>query len=364
MEEKVIYNNVFEEIKNNVSLVSEIESRGISLHPSGRQRLRCRCPFPNHNDGTPSFHVSLNDSPELFYCFGCKKGGSVIDFVMYYGENGNAEFSRKDAIKYLIKKYEIKNLSMLDIDKIASIPNKYKKEELPILSKTLLISEDIRKYLSNSIELSKDFEYIYDYIKSVEDSMISNDYPTLNLLEDLVNKALKNINNKYIESEKKVKTCSLCDLRIHCKNSVFGFGNFNANTFLVGDFITSEESINNRPFSDSAGLFLIEEIFKIGKNPFDFWLTSCQSCSSVFPNLEFAKVCSKEHLEKHISLIKPKNIIFSGNVAEEVGKNIKNNYDIKVFYIEDYRKTHKNRIDSKEHSIFYEKLAQILSEIA
>jgi DNA primase len=36
------------------------------------------CPF--HQEKTPSFHVKPAD--HYFYCFGCKKGGNVIDFVM------------------------------------------------------------------------------------------------------------------------------------------------------------------------------------------------------------------------------------------------------------------------------------------
>ncbi len=36
------------------------------------------CPF--HNEKTPSFHV-LQDK-QIYYCFGCKKGGGVINFVM------------------------------------------------------------------------------------------------------------------------------------------------------------------------------------------------------------------------------------------------------------------------------------------
>ena len=36
------------------------------------------CPF--HNEKTPSFHV-LQDK-QIYYCFGCKKGGGVINFIM------------------------------------------------------------------------------------------------------------------------------------------------------------------------------------------------------------------------------------------------------------------------------------------
>ena len=44
------------------------------------------CPF--HNEKTPSFSVTDNGSKQMFYCFGCHKGGDVIDFVaQYFGLN-------------------------------------------------------------------------------------------------------------------------------------------------------------------------------------------------------------------------------------------------------------------------------------
>jgi DNA primase len=38
------------------------------------------CPF--HGEKTPSF--SVNSNKQMFYCFGCHKGGSVITFLMEY----------------------------------------------------------------------------------------------------------------------------------------------------------------------------------------------------------------------------------------------------------------------------------------
>ena len=40
------------------------------------------CPF--HNEKTPSFSVTDNGSKQMFYCFGCHTGGSVLTFVMKY----------------------------------------------------------------------------------------------------------------------------------------------------------------------------------------------------------------------------------------------------------------------------------------
>ncbi len=45
-------------------------------------RLWGRCPFPDHAEKTPSFSVSRGQ--QLYYCFGCKKGGNVFTFLNQY----------------------------------------------------------------------------------------------------------------------------------------------------------------------------------------------------------------------------------------------------------------------------------------
>jgi len=52
------------------------------------------CPF--HNEKTPSFSVTDNGSKQMFYCFGCHTGGSVLTFLMKY-EN----YSYTEALKAL-----------------------------------------------------------------------------------------------------------------------------------------------------------------------------------------------------------------------------------------------------------------------
>ena len=53
------------------------------------------CPF--HNEKTGSFSVSPDK--QIFYCFGCKKGGGVINFIM---EEENLSFP--DAVRFLAKR--------------------------------------------------------------------------------------------------------------------------------------------------------------------------------------------------------------------------------------------------------------------
>jgi len=68
------------------SIIDEISRRSDILDIVGAHVLLTRkndrwwglCPF--HNEKTPSFSVSPDTN--LFYCFGCQKGGSVFQFVM------------------------------------------------------------------------------------------------------------------------------------------------------------------------------------------------------------------------------------------------------------------------------------------
>lgn len=56
------------------------------------------CPF--HNEKTPSFSVSA--SKGIYKCFGCGKGGDVVNFIMEH-----EHYNYVEALRYLAKKYNI-----------------------------------------------------------------------------------------------------------------------------------------------------------------------------------------------------------------------------------------------------------------
>ncbi|MGB4292039.1 MAG: DNA primase [Bacteroidales bacterium] len=70
------------------------------------------CPF--HNEKTPSFTVS--PSKGIFKCFGCGKGGNVVNFIMEH-----EHLSYPEALKYLARKYNIeveeREITREDIEK-------------------------------------------------------------------------------------------------------------------------------------------------------------------------------------------------------------------------------------------------------
>lgn len=65
-----------EELRSRVSL-EEVVREYVPLKQKGRRFWGC-CPF--HSEKTPSF--SVDREAQLYYCFGCHKGGTVINFVM------------------------------------------------------------------------------------------------------------------------------------------------------------------------------------------------------------------------------------------------------------------------------------------
>jgi DNA primase len=65
-----------DDLKRQADIVRVVQDY-VSLKKKGANWMAC-CPF--HQEKTPSF--SVNPSKDIFYCFGCQKGGSVFNFVM------------------------------------------------------------------------------------------------------------------------------------------------------------------------------------------------------------------------------------------------------------------------------------------
>ncbi len=68
-----------ERLKREIALERLVEARGVVLKRKGAD-LVGRCPFGTHADSEPSFVVT--PAKNLWHCFGCQQGGSVIDWVM------------------------------------------------------------------------------------------------------------------------------------------------------------------------------------------------------------------------------------------------------------------------------------------
>src|SRR5215211_2798923 len=52
-----------------------------SLRRAPQKRWRARCPLPDHPDKSPSFVVYLDTNS--WHCFGCGRGGDVVDLARH-----------------------------------------------------------------------------------------------------------------------------------------------------------------------------------------------------------------------------------------------------------------------------------------
>lgn len=105
--------NTIEAIKGRITL-SKIVGERIRLRQAGT-RLVGLCPF--HKEKTPSF--SVNDDGRFYYCFGCGKGGDVIDFI---SETENVSFNEALEKLALLAGIDIKKEKKNPVaDKIAEL---------------------------------------------------------------------------------------------------------------------------------------------------------------------------------------------------------------------------------------------------
>src|SRR5215208_7237878 len=66
--------------------IEEIARRYTHLEPlGGKAWFTGRCPLPEHEDKTPSFYIY---PPGRFWCYGCGRGGDVVDLEFFCGGFG------------------------------------------------------------------------------------------------------------------------------------------------------------------------------------------------------------------------------------------------------------------------------------
>jgi DNA primase len=98
-----------DDLKRQADIVRVVQDY-VSLKKKGANWMAC-CPF--HQEKSPSF--SVNPSKEMFYCFGCGKGGSVFTFVM---ELEHVTFP--EAVKIVAEKSGVPLPALVEDDKFES----------------------------------------------------------------------------------------------------------------------------------------------------------------------------------------------------------------------------------------------------
>ena len=167
-----------QELESNIDIV-ELVSRYIKLKKTWAN-YKSLCPFPWHNEKTPSFVVS--PTKQIWYCFGCHRWWWAIKFIM---DIENCDF--KEAVEILSSITWVK-ISWINFEKIKENKNIYQvfKDIKNYYHSNLEKYLEIKKYLIDrwiSDESIKIFEFwysdswiwLYDYLKSkwYDDDLIS-----------------------------------------------------------------------------------------------------------------------------------------------------------------------------------------------
>jgi hypothetical protein len=164
------------DIAKQVKILDLAKKFGISIESAsaGNFDYRCRCPSPDHKMGkekTSSCYINSRDNN--YYCYGCNKGVSSIDFYMSCADKTFAE-------------------AMQEMKEMVKNPGAYhdivdqKRVAFPILVET---SEIIRAFLIENPEQMKNMTNILKKIDRISFELAKEDADKI----EEMNKKLKNI---------------------------------------------------------------------------------------------------------------------------------------------------------------------------
>ena len=123
--------------------IVEVVSNYVTLTRKGANYFGL-CPF--HNEKTGSFSVSPDK--QICYCFGCKKGGGVINFIM---EEEHLTFP--DAVRFLAKRVNM------------TVPEEEHSEESRLRSRILSLNRDAARFYYDLLHSPKG-EIVMTYMKN------------------------------------------------------------------------------------------------------------------------------------------------------------------------------------------------------
>jgi DNA primase len=133
--------SIKELIRNKLS-IQDVVGSYITIIPFGKNYKAC-CPF--HHEKTPSFHIT--PEKEMFYCFGCKKGGDIFSFIQ---EIEHVDF--RESLKILAEKAGVSLHESAELS-----------QELKVKKNLLLIHEYATRFYQL---LLKNNEHVIQYLEN------------------------------------------------------------------------------------------------------------------------------------------------------------------------------------------------------
>lgn len=133
-------NDIYQQIKDRLDIV-ELVGEYVSLQKKSSNNYFGLCPF--HNEKTPSFSVAAGK--QIYYCFGCHKGGDVVNFVK---EIEHLEW--KETLQFLAKRLH------LDYQP-AAFASKAQSEALSLAERQYLLANKAAKFYYRQLRSGKEY---------------------------------------------------------------------------------------------------------------------------------------------------------------------------------------------------------------
>lgn len=142
-------------LRDNIRITEYLEKEGHVRYGLEEATGMIRCPFPDHDDGTPSF--SYNEDKKVFHCFGCDRGGDIVNLHYHFKEIEDERYTRTKAVRELSNVFEvvIPNLYIRELKR--GRVNRYNRRRVDVSN----LSEDfykekIRGYEKNIRNIEED----------------------------------------------------------------------------------------------------------------------------------------------------------------------------------------------------------------
>lgn len=115
----------------------------VTENQSGWTHKAC-CPFPDHQDGTPSFGYNSKDG--RFHCFGCHRSGNIVQFLAFMERRSLLEVAKDLLCKFKSPEEVVIELEDNQLEKADELLEEF--------------SKDVRMFLQQYIDHPKAMNYI------------------------------------------------------------------------------------------------------------------------------------------------------------------------------------------------------------
>jgi hypothetical protein len=127
-----------------VDIVKYMGSKG--YHPRAIGNVyRTLCPFPEHQERTPSF--TLYPADDSFYCFGCHQNGSVLKLMKLFGDPIPQELIDAERDRRAKEAFQINVVQKNRLFKIQSIVGRIRRAR-PHYRNQKILNQRVRKLIT------------------------------------------------------------------------------------------------------------------------------------------------------------------------------------------------------------------------